>query len=131
MNSVVCSRCRKQVCLSHRFEDAHDCVELAPLESAVRPGTSASAASSRTSVEPLFPATRPATAGSGSPQASSAAALLASPQQLRDLRKNLGGTSASKEACLYSLRRLLSDIARAPADPEASDHPLRAWTGVE
>lgn len=47
-----------------------------------------------------------------------AAQHLASPQELRDLRAALCGTSASNDTCRYAIRRLISDIWRAPSNME-------------
>merc|ERR1712039_796638 len=44
---------------------------------------------------------------------------LASPSELRDLRKALDGSTASNGACLAEIRRLLSDASRAVANQNA------------
>lgn len=126
LNAVVCPRCRQRVCLAHRFEDQHKCsvVERSgdiPACVVIQPTKQKLEASMRALASDR-PATAPAAALSGEPgqvplrPASAGRPPVASLKELQELRRTLGGTTSSNGACLYNVRRLLSNILRAPLD---------------
>eukprot|EP00927_Polykrikos_kofoidii_P059404 TRINITY_DN54562_c0_g1_i1.p1 TRINITY_DN54562_c0_g1~~TRINITY_DN54562_c0_g1_i1.p1 ORF type:complete len:305 (+),score=19.11 TRINITY_DN54562_c0_g1_i1:96-1010(+) len=131
VNAVVCGRCKQRVCTTHRFEDDHPCHPVSAVSKhgsvaslsydgdAQLPATGDSAALETVGVSNIVSVASLGTEiqGRGSFQTQMQAAL-ASPQRLRELRHSLRGTSASNGACLYALRRLLSDVSRHPTDAQ-------------
>eukprot|EP00746_Dinoflagellata_sp_MGD_P140521 gnl/MRDRNA2_/MRDRNA2_73754_c0_seq2.p1 gnl/MRDRNA2_/MRDRNA2_73754_c0~~gnl/MRDRNA2_/MRDRNA2_73754_c0_seq2.p1 ORF type:complete len:281 (-),score=42.47 gnl/MRDRNA2_/MRDRNA2_73754_c0_seq2:24-866(-) len=106
LNAYICPRCRQKVCLKHRYEDSHPCYQVM-----VATGTPCSA---KGYPKILNGEERPTTAPTGS--ARRPAQPVASPQELRQLRSALEGTSADKQTCMCAIRRLLSDMVREPAN---------------
>mmetsp|Transcript_21625 Transcript_21625/g.61249 ORF Transcript_21625/g.61249 Transcript_21625/m.61249 type:complete len:293 (-) Transcript_21625:99-977(-) len=116
LNSMQCPTCRQKVCLEHRFEDAHPCratLSRAGGEASSRKeqAVPAGAAPTLTLDSTPRPVAGPAVEAPG-------CGALASPQELRDLRRALGGSTASRDACLCAVRRALSDASRDPESLE-------------
>lgn len=134
-NWVLCQTCGQQVCMPHRFEDAHLCQpRIVPVEdlpaipagpNTLPVGASAAVnalpfqrADTATEVTPPLQVSAPVALEASVAEATETRPKLASPKELRELRKNLKGTTASRDACLSALRRLLSDVIRNPCRAE-------------
>mmetsp|Transcript_88134 Transcript_88134/g.174907 ORF Transcript_88134/g.174907 Transcript_88134/m.174907 type:complete len:291 (-) Transcript_88134:92-964(-) len=112
LNTMECPFCRQKVCLAHRFEDAHPCRKILSSVGGEHFHRKELAAPARNVFSPS-PDSTP-TSASGLAVHATTRKPLASPQELRDLRRALGGSTASRDACLCAVRRALSDVSRDP-----------------